>query len=204
MAGIAAAPVAASAYNPEVLAAAHRKVIAMALKGMEGRGFEEMVPMKDGTKLYTYGVLPPEGVKCGIVLQRTPYVQEKPADVAAFVRGQQKALARGYAYIVQHVRGTGMSEGDWIPYVNERADGLATLEWLRRLPCYNGEIYVSGISYLSSVHWSYLRVRKGSDPFGGVESGGVAYPFAISRRPFAAILYFCQGECGLASPTRAM
>ena len=112
--------------------------------------------MKDGTKLYTYGVLPPEGVKCGIVLRRTPYVPEKPADVAAFVRGQQKALARGYAYVVQHVRGTGMSEGDWIPYVNERADGLATLEWLRRLPCYNGEIYVSGGSYLSSVHWSYL------------------------------------------------
>ena len=25
---------------------------------------------------------------------------------------------------------------------------------------------------------------KGSDPVGGVESGGVAYPFAISRRPF--------------------
>ena len=46
--------------------------------------------------------------------------------------------------------------------------------------------------------------NKGSDPFGGVESGGVAYPFAISRRPFAVILYSSRGECGFASPTCAM
>ena len=45
--------------------------------------------------------------------------------------------------------------------------------------------------------------RTKGDPFGGVESGGVAYPFAISRRPFAVILYFCRGECGFASPTCA-
>ena len=35
-----------------------------------------------------------------------------------------------------------MSEGDWIPYDSERADGLAMLEWVRRLPWYNGEIFV--------------------------------------------------------------
>ena len=124
--------------------------------GVAVRWFEEMVPMRDGTKLYTYGAMPPEGVKCGIVLTRSPYVEERRVDVASYAYGQRSALARGYAYVVQHVRGTGMSEGDWVPYVNERDDGLATLEWLRRLPHYCGELFLRGGSYLASVHWSYL------------------------------------------------
>ena len=118
--------------------------------------FEEMVPMPDGVKLYTYGVRPAPGVKCPIVIVRTPYVKEKPVDLAAFAREQDAKLARGYAYLFQHCRGCGMSEGDWIPYESERADGLALLEWVRKRPWYNGEIFLDGGSYLSSVHWSYL------------------------------------------------
>ena len=96
--------------------------------GTELLWFEEMVPMKDGKKLYTYGALPPEGVKCAIVFARSPYVNEERVDMAAYARSQAGALKRGYAYVQQHVRGTGMSEGDWVPYVAERDDGLATLE----------------------------------------------------------------------------
>ena len=118
--------------------------------------FEEMVPMPDGVKLYTYGIRPAPGTKCPIVIMRNPYVPEKPVDLAAFARKQSGNLARGYAYLVQHCRGCGMSEGDWIPYESERADGLALLEWVRKLPWYNGEIFLEGGSYLSSVHWSYL------------------------------------------------
>ena len=118
--------------------------------------FEEMVPMPDGVKLYTYGVRPPAGVKCPIVIVRTPYVPEKPVDLAAYARGQRGNFSRGYAYITQHCRGCGLSEGDWIPYESERADGLALLAWVRKLPWYNGEIFLEGGSYLTSVHWSYL------------------------------------------------
>ena len=118
--------------------------------------FEEMVPMPDGVRLYTFGVRPAPGVKCPIVIRRTPYVQEKRVDLAAFARSQAGNLARGYAYVIQHCRGCGMSEGDWIPYESERADGLALLEWVRKRPWYNGEIFLEGGSYLSSVHWSYL------------------------------------------------
>ena len=124
--------------------------------GMELRWFEEMVPMKDGTKLYTYGALPPEGVKCAIVFARNPYVKEERVDMVAYAKSQVGALKRGYAYVHQHVRGTGMSEGDWVPYVAERDDGLATLEWIRKLPHYSGEIFLTGGSYCASVHWSYL------------------------------------------------
>ena len=118
--------------------------------------FEEMVPMPDGTRLYTYGICPSEGVKCPIVIQRTPYVPEERPDLDAFARDRAAAFSRGYAYLVQHCRGCGMSEGDWIPYETERADGLALLAWVRKLPWYNGEVFLDGGSYRSSVHWSYL------------------------------------------------
>ena len=49
-----------------------------------------------------------------------------------------------------------MSEGDWVPYESERADGLALLEFVRKLPWYNGEIFLSGSSYSASVHFAYL------------------------------------------------
>lgn len=118
--------------------------------------FEEMVPVPDGTRLYTYGTRPTDGEKCAIVVQRTPYVEEKPADLDAYAKAHADSLARGYAYVMQHCRGCGMSEGDWVPYESERADGLALLDWVRKLPWYNGEIFLEGGSYLSSVHWSYL------------------------------------------------
>ena len=127
-----------------------------AINGVEVRWFEEMVPMKDGVRLYTYGALPPDGETRGIVFIRSPYVQEKPVDMPAYALSQRSAMKRGYAFVMQHVRGTGMSEGAWVPYENEREDGIAMLEWLRRLPHYGGEIFLSGGSYLSSVHFSYL------------------------------------------------
>ena len=139
-----------------VSAAAELKVHTAEEKGTELRWFEEMVPMRDGVKLYTYGILPPDGGKCGIIIVRNPYVSERKVDIRAYARKQASLLKRGYAYVYQHVRGTGMSEGDWIPYVNEREDGLALLDWVRKLPHYNGEIFLTGGSYLATVHWSYL------------------------------------------------
>ena len=118
--------------------------------------FETMLPVSDGVRIYTYGGRPPNGVKCPIVIQRTPYVPEERPNFADFAKWQAEVVPRGYVYIVQHCRGCGMSEGDWIPYETERADGLALLEWVRKLPWYNGEIFLDGGSYLASVHWSYL------------------------------------------------
>ena len=124
--------------------------------GVEVRWFEDMMLAKDGTRLYTYGNVPAEGVKCPIVVVRNPYVKEKRIDGPSYALGGRGTLKRGYAYVCQHVRGAGVSEGRRIPYEHEREDGLELLEYVRRLPWYNGEIYLSGGSYLSSVHWSYL------------------------------------------------
>lgn len=127
--------------------------------GVEIRWFETQVPTGDGLRLYTYGSVPRIGVRCPIVIQRTPYVPETRIDGAAWALGRVDALRRGYAYVVQHVRGAGMSEGKRVPYEHEREDGLALLDFVRRLPWYNGEIFLAGGSYLASVHWAYLDVN---------------------------------------------
>ena len=124
--------------------------------GCAVRWFEESVSLPDGTKLYTFGVAPADAGKCPIVITRSPYEKPMRVNMAKWSKSQRKYLERGYARIHQHCRGCGMSEGDWVPYEDERADGLAFLDFVRKLPWYNGEIFVSGSSYPASVHWSYL------------------------------------------------
>lgn len=125
--------------------------------GVEVRWFEEMVPMRDGVRLYTVGLLPPAGEKRPIVFEKTPYdnAQRLP-DAFAWAWRNRGTLARGYAPVRQQARGTDRSEGVCTVYENERRDGLDALDWIRRLPHYNGEIFLSGASYCASVHWSYL------------------------------------------------
>jgi len=127
--------------------------------GEEVRYFEGYVPSPDGTLCYTYGVLPPKGEKAPIVVRRNPYVKNVPVNVAGWAAGdgaQDTLKKRGYAQFFQHCRGRGLSKGQWEPYVKEREDGLAFLRFLRRLDCYNGELFLSGMSYLSTVHLTYI------------------------------------------------
>lgn len=121
--------------------------------------FEEFVPMTDGVKLYTIGIAPANAGKCPIVVFRTPYVKERRTDIAEWSAQQREYIRRGYACVFQHCRGCGMSEDDWIPYENERKDGLELLEFVRRLPWYKGEIFLAGSSYTASTHYSYLNTN---------------------------------------------
>lgn len=133
------------------------QVHSVVTNGVEVRWFEEMVPMRDGVRLYTVGLLPPVGEKRPIIFEKTPYdnAQRLP-DAFAWAWKNRETLERGYAPVHQQARGTDRSEGVCLVYENERRDGLDTLEWIRRLPHYNGEIFLYGASYCASVHWSYL------------------------------------------------
>lgn len=117
---------------------------------------ECLLPMADGVKLYTRIVVPKNAGKCPVVFMRTPYEQEhqgQPHDLESYE--DNNYIRHGYAVILQHTRGHGDSEGYCLPYV-ERQDGLATLEHIRKMPFYNGEIYVTGASYTATVHYAYL------------------------------------------------
>ena len=127
---------------------------------------DDMVTMSDGVRLYTRYALPKGKEKCPVVFMRTPYEQscDKHYDIEKYANDKlaMSFLTHGYAVLVQHCRGKGDSEGVCIPYENEDSDGLETLDYIRTLPFYNGEIYITGESYLSTVHLSYLY-KKQSD-----------------------------------------
>lgn len=143
---------------------------------------EVMLPMSDGVKLKTYvyyGKEVPEGSSLPVILQRSPYAHSM--DIYQ-VHGKNLAQ-RGFVYILQFCRGTGQSEGEWEPNVNERQDGLETLHWLQSEPWVKNIGYW-GDSYLASTGWfmadvvpskvkgMYLGVY-GTDRFTSVYSKGM-------------------------------
>lgn len=109
-----------------------------------------MVPMDDGVRLSTFVVLPdvvpPGGV--GTVLDRTPYgfpdVEGWPELWETTARYW---ASRGYAAIVQDVRGRGRSEGDFHVFRDEMRDGRSTTAWIVEQPWSNGRVGTVGGSY---------------------------------------------------------
>ncbi|UGS36602.1 CocE/NonD family hydrolase [Capillimicrobium parvum] len=83
------------------------------------------------------------------VLVRTPYGRRGFFGV---VYGRLLA-ERGFQVVVQSVRGTFGSGGRFAPF-DERADGLATLRWLRGQPWCEGPVGMIGSSYMGLVQWA--------------------------------------------------
>jgi putative CocE/NonD family hydrolase len=83
------------------------------------------------------------------VLIRTPYGKSGPIGWIA-----QTAARQGFHVFVQCCRGTYESSGAFQPLRHERADGLATLAWLRRQPWYTGELCTFGPSYVGFTQWA--------------------------------------------------
>lgn len=124
------------------------------------RPAEELVRGRDGVGVYAYAVLPMEDVRRPTVVMRTPYIRNSAygdATNRAVSAEMQADWLPEWALVRQHCRGRGASEGLFSPYVSEREDGLALLDWVRRLPSYDGRIFLSGVSYGSSVHFAYLN-----------------------------------------------
>lgn len=108
--------------------------------------------------LFTVVCLPRQQGAFPTVIYRTPYVdsdlQRTEEEICKNALTEYKKwLEHGYAVVIQHCRGCGKSSGDCIPYINEREDGLFLQDWIRQQPFYNGELYLCGLSYLSSVHF---------------------------------------------------
>lgn len=122
-------------------------------------------------KLFTAICLPNETGKFPTVIFRTPYLDPKDIEtdekaVDAVEIATSTFMENGYAVVFQHCRGCGRSGGDCIPFINEREDGLFLQQWVREQPFYNGEIYLCGSSYTSSVH--YVTAPFASDIKGAV------------------------------------
>ena len=130
---------------------------------------EVMVPMRDGTALFTV-IQVPKGAKAApMLLTRTPYnakemtSRSQSAHLGAALYGYDNAVdvivEGGYIRVVQDVRGKHRSGGDYVmnrplrgplnpSAVDHATDTWDTIDWLvKNVPESNGRVGILGISY---------------------------------------------------------
>ena len=110
------------------------------------------VPMRDGVELVADHYAPQTSSPAGTVLVRCPYGRAFPV---SSLLGAAYA-ARGYHVVIQSVRGTFGSGGDFTPMIHEVADGADTVAWLRDQSWFTGTFATIGLSYLGFTQWALL------------------------------------------------
>lgn len=138
------------------------------------------LPMPDGVHLATDVYLPGGGGPWPVVLARSTY--GRTIDAAEY-------LSRGYALVVQDVRGMGQSEGEKYVFHAEgwrpgRTDGADTVRWIHAQPWCDGKVGTWGGSALGitqtllapatdGIAAQYIDVAPGSLYHHCVYQGGV-------------------------------
>ncbi|MGW0157696.1 CocE/NonD family hydrolase [Mycobacterium sp. NPDC003323] len=108
------------------------------------------VPMRDGVELLTDLYLPERAT--GTVLIRTPYGRSNlPAEITGSIYAE-----RGYRVVMQSVRGTFGSGGEFHPGLAEADDAADTVAWMRTQPWFDGRFDTVGSSYLGFTQWALL------------------------------------------------
>ena len=110
------------------------------------------VPMRDGVVLRADVYRPSGGGRHPTLLQRIPYGKHSPRYRSMYL-DPMRALDRGYAVVIQDVRGRHTSDGEWYPYVNEPRDGYDTIDWVASQPWSDGTVGMFGISYHGATQW---------------------------------------------------
>jgi putative CocE/NonD family hydrolase len=106
-----------------------------------------MITSADGVKLAADVYLPGQDAAVApgrfpAIVERTPYNKDDvpPALIQYYV-------SRGYAVVLQDVRGRYKSEGHWRPIRDDGADGAALLLWIGQQPWSSGKVGSMGTSY---------------------------------------------------------
>jgi len=125
-----------------------------------------MVPMRDGTKLYTVIVVPKGARHAPILLTRTPYDaanrakrMDSPNMRDILPQGDEVFVDGGYIRVFQDIRGKYGSQGDYVmtrplrgplntTKVDHATDAWDTIDWLvKHVPESNGKVGMLGSSY---------------------------------------------------------
>jgi len=122
---------------------------------------EVMIPMRDGTKLYTV-IFTPRDVQGSfpVLIQRTPYGSGVPDDYNILNTTYFENMAKeGYIVVFQDIRGKYKSEGKMEIHqpiihlkqkgaVDESTDTYDSIDWIiKNIPNNNGKVGILGISY---------------------------------------------------------
>ena len=138
---------------------------------------EEMVPMRDGIKLYTLILIPKNANKpLPIVIERTPYdatglLRDFPTSRLDVTLGQHY-MGDDYIYVAQDIRGRFKSEGDYLMYraprgefnqteTDETTDAWDAIDWLVKNISSNERVCVWGTSYPG---WLTLAAMRDPHP----------------------------------------
>ena len=105
------------------------------------------MPMRDGVELIADHYEPQTSNPAGTLLVRGPYGRGWPFS-ALFAAVY---ASRGYHVVVQSVRGTFGSGGEFNPMVHEIADGADTAAWLRDQPWFTGS-FATDRDFLPRLH----------------------------------------------------
>ncbi|MRR12287.1 CocE/NonD family hydrolase, partial [bacterium] len=125
---------------------------------------EHLVPMRDGTRLFTAVYVPKDAgpaKRYPILMIRTPYgVGPYGVDAPPDSLGPSEAAARDkFIFVLQDVRGRNLSEGTFVdvrPFLpkkgpkefDESSDASDTIDWLlKNVAHHNGKVGMWGISY---------------------------------------------------------
>ena len=138
---------------------------------------EEMIPMRDGVRLYTLILTPAEPAeKLPVILLRTPYnAKYTPGDLSASsleaVLGP-RFMGPDYIYVFQDIRGRFKSEGDYFMYraprgpfnsttTDETTDAWDGIDWLVKNLSTNERVGIWGTSYPG---WLTLAAMRDPHP----------------------------------------
>jgi putative CocE/NonD family hydrolase len=113
------------------------------------------ITMPDGVTLAASLYLPPgPNLGLGTIYIRLPYDR---LNYEQALRSPMSFAPRGYAVLVQDVRGKFASEGEYAPLEKATSDGAATLDWIVRQPWSNGKVGTFGCSALGELQYSLAR-----------------------------------------------
>jgi putative CocE/NonD family hydrolase len=112
------------------------------------------VKMRDGTNLYADIYRPDDQGKHPAILASLPYNKDESPNILSGYMNPKRFVRNGYAVVLQDIRGTGVSDGEFYAFRVEADDGYDTVEWVAAQPWCDGNVGMYGLSHLGFTQWA--------------------------------------------------
>jgi putative CocE/NonD family hydrolase len=112
-----------------------------------------VVPMRDGTRLVADVYRPADNNRHPVLVHRMRISKSSGGPVFGGMVNPVEAASRGYATMIQEIRGRGKSEGEAHPFRFDVDDGYDTVEWAAEQPWSDGRVGVYGSSGMGITAW---------------------------------------------------
>lgn len=116
-----------------------------------------VIPMRDGTTTHANIYRPDDDRPVPAILVRTPYSKDLVM-AQTMSLDPIRAVESGLAVVFQDVRGRYESDGELVMF-DEADDGYDSVEWVAGQAWCDGNVGMSGLSYLGLVQWAAASKR---------------------------------------------